>query len=88
MANDSNLITGWVKSNGIIEAVNFNQASGNTETNELYFFLEADDHDHPAFTIIADGQTLVMCTRHSRKDLFINRFNNSAKKFCFSEHFV
>lgn len=84
MVDDHSLITGWVKSRGTIEAAKFNTKTGKTETSELYFHLESDDHDNPAFTTTADGQTLVMYTRHSLKDLFINRLPDDNKAFRFS----
>jgi len=85
MVDDNNIVTGWVKSNGTIEAAKLNLTSKKTETSELYFLLEADDHNNPAFTVTAEGQTLVLYTRHSRKDLFINRLSHLTKEFRFSE---
>ena len=77
------VITGWVKTNGTIEAAKFDLNSATVQTSELYFMLEADDHDNPAFTTTANGKLLVMYTRHSRKDLFIN-FSENEDDFDFS----
>lgn len=85
MVDDDNLITGWVKSNGNIEAAILNLTSLETETSELYYHLEVDDHDNPAFTLTSDGQVLAMYTRHGKKDLFINTLPNFKVKFRFSE---
>ncbi len=82
IVNDQ-LITGWVKDNGTIEAALVNMESGDIQTSELYFALESDDHDNPAFTTTAHGDVLVMYTRHSRKDLFINRLEASNEFFEF-----
>ncbi|MBN2275993.1 MAG: BNR-4 repeat-containing protein [Bacteroidales bacterium] len=79
-----NIITGWVKSDGTIEAVKLNTADGKVETSELYFLLEADDHNNPAFTTTASGKVMVMYTRHCRKDLFINHLRNINDDFNFS----
>ncbi|MFO7657725.1 MAG: BNR-4 repeat-containing protein [Bacteroidales bacterium] len=78
------IITGWVKSNGTIEAAKLNTAENKVETSELYYLLEADDHDNPAFTTTASGEVIVMYTRHSRKDLFINYLTAPKGDFDFS----
>ncbi len=70
------VITGWVKANGTIEAASLNIASGSIQTSDLYHRLESDDHDNPAFVQTEGGQLLAMYTRHSRKDLFINTLEN------------
>lgn len=70
---DQTIFTGWVKSNGTIEAAAFNMDSKAITPYELYYRLEKDDHDNPAFTVTASGDILAMYTRHSKKDLFINR---------------
>jgi hypothetical protein len=70
---DNKIYTGWVKSNGTIEAAAFNLDSKEITPYELYYQLERDDHDNPAFTLTASGDILAMYTRHSKKDLFINR---------------
>ncbi len=69
---NNKIITGWVKSDGTIESVVFDLASSDIQAIELYYKLEADDHDNPAFTLTDEGKALAMYTRHSRKDLFIN----------------
>jgi len=69
---DGQVITGWVKSDGTVEAAQFNVEDGSTRTSELYFRLERDDHNNPAFVQTAEGHILAMYTRHSLKDLFVN----------------
>ncbi|MBL3655178.1 BNR-4 repeat-containing protein [Fulvivirga sediminis] len=66
------IFTGWVKSNGTIEATKFNFKTLENDPSELYYLLENDDHDNPAFVPTGEGDILAMYTRHSRKDLFIN----------------
>lgn len=70
---DNEVYTGWVKSNGTIEAAAFDLDSEAVTLHELYYRLEKDDHNNPAFTVTASGDVLAMYTRHSKKDLFINR---------------
>lgn len=70
---DNAVITGWVKANGTIEAAQLNMVDQSIATSELYFMLEVDDHDNPAFVATSEGDVLAMYTRHAKKDLFINR---------------
>ena len=85
MVDKENIITGWVKSNGTIEAAKLNLTTGKTETSELYFLLETDDHNNPSFVLTSDNEVLAMYTRHIRKDLFINKLANFKNEFRFSE---
>lgn len=73
---EDEVVAGWVKSNGTIEAASFGINSGDIKTSELYFMLEVDDHDNPAFTTTADGKILTMYTRHSKRDLYINQLED------------
>ena len=73
LVNDA-VIAGWVTSNGTIEAGRLELADQRTATSELYFRLEPDDHDNPAFVQTATGDVLALYTRHGFKDLFINRW--------------
>ncbi len=61
------IITGWVKSNGTIEAAKLNTSENKGETSELYHMLESDDHNNPAFVTTGSGEVIVMYTRHSKK---------------------
>jgi len=69
---ENQVITGWVKTNGTIEAARFDLENRNTQVSEIHYRLEKDDHDNPAFVRAANGNLIVMYTRHSQKDLFIN----------------
>lgn len=70
---DGQIVTGWVTENGSVEAARFDLSDQTTETSELYFALQKDDHNNPAFSTTASGEVIAMYTRHSVKDLFINR---------------
>lgn len=86
---DGQIITGWVKSSGTIEAAQFDVESGEVQPHELYFRLEQDDHDNPAFAHLASGKVLAMYTRHSYKDLFINILDSLGGEAAFSKpHFI
>lgn len=82
---NGNVLAGWVKADGTIEAGKINLDSNTVETTELYYKLEADDHNNPAFLQTADGKIIVMYTRHSRKDLFINTLPDITGDFEFTE---
>lgn len=69
---DGEIVTGWVKTNGTIEAGRFNPGTRSVQTDELYYLLERDDHDNPAFVVTGDRRVLALYTRHGKKDLFIN----------------
>lgn len=69
---DNNIITGWVKSDGTVEAAKFNLNTTTKKLQNLYYKLEKDDHNNPAFVKTGKNEVLAMYTRHSKKDLFIN----------------
>ncbi len=81
---DGYVISGWVKANGTVEAVKFDPASESIRTAALYYRLEQDDHDNPAFTLNGKGEILAMYTRHGFKDLFINRSKEYRDDLVFS----
>ncbi len=78
---DGKVVTGWVKENGTVEAAQFDLSDQSTTTSELYFMLEKDDHNNPAFATTASGDAIVMYTRHAFKDLFINRLTINDDQF-------
>lgn len=75
--NNNEVITGWVKSNGTVEAAKLDITSQKIETSELYYKLEKDDHNNPAFAMSSSGDVLALYTRHAFKDLFINTHSPS-----------
>jgi hypothetical protein len=79
-----NIVTGWVKSDGTIEAAILNTRSDSIQTNKLYYKLEADDHNNPAFVLTEHGQIIVMYTSHSKRDLFINALEDYKNGFEFT----
>lgn len=81
---DDHVITGWVKSNGTVEAAKFDIQTQSIQTDDLYYRLEKDDHNNPAFVKTDQGQVIAMYTRHSLKDLFINFLDDSNGEFEFS----
>ena len=82
---DGQVVTGWVKSNGTVEAALFDISDQSIQTVDLYFRLEKDDHNNPAFVKTSEGTVLAMYTRHSLKDLFINESYHNGNNFSFRE---
>lgn len=82
---DDYVFTGWVKADGTVEAARLNTNSQRVRTSELYFRLEKDDHNNPAFVFTQSGKLLAMYTRHSKKDLFINVLENYRTHFEFGK---
>jgi len=80
---EGKVVTGWVKSNGTIEAALFEAGSQRIQLDELYFKLEKDDHNNPAFVKTNEGKIIAMYTRHSLKDLFYNVSSNNHRNFEF-----
>jgi hypothetical protein len=80
---DGNIITGWVKSDGTVEACLFRIVDRSIQTHDLYYKLERDDHNNPAFVKTGDNTILAMYTRHGYKDLFVNKFNCDYNDFVF-----
>ena len=79
------VITGWVKSIGTVEAALFNVSGRSVQKGDLYYRLEKDDHNNPAFVKAADGTVLAMYTRHSLKDMFINVIDPNNANFHIKE---
>lgn len=82
---DNTIYTGWVKNNGTVEAASFDLDSKKAKFSDLYFMLEKDDHDNPAFTVTSSGDILAMYARHGRRDFFINRLKDYRSNRSFSE---
>jgi hypothetical protein len=83
--SDGQVITGWVKSNGTVETAVFDIKNQSIQISDLYFRLERDDHNNPAFVKTAYDNVLAMYTRHSLKDLFINEIYSNSKGFSIRE---
>jgi len=71
------VITGWVKTNGSIEAAVFDAVNGSVQNQILSPELQSDDHNNPAFAKTADGHLLATYTTHSGPDgFFMNKTQN------------
>lgn len=67
------IITGWVTSDGTIEAAALSLQTREIERKVLYPKLQFDDHNNPAFVKTSEGQIIAAYTTHSGKDgFFIN----------------
>ena len=79
------IITGWVKTNGTIEAGRLNLSTGTVETNVLYHKLEKDDHNNPSFLLVDHKKVVAMYTQHNKRELFANTLDDFSKSFEFSK---
>ena len=67
MTIDHQVMTGWVRKDGGIEAASFNPLTKKIETKMLFAKMEIDDHDNPAFAQLPNGEIISMYTWHSSK---------------------
>ncbi len=79
------IVTGWVKSNGTIEAGRLDLQTNNVDTNVLYHKLEKDDHNNPSFLLVDDKKVLAMYTQHNKRELFINAIDDVSNLFEFGK---
>ncbi|WP_430973759.1 BNR-4 repeat-containing protein [Sunxiuqinia rutila] len=83
--SDGLIITGWVTADGTIEAASLDIDNNSVETKELFFQLEKDDHDNPSFLKTSDGNIIATYTRHSRKEIYINKTTDGSNVSSFGD---
>ncbi|UXP32038.1 BNR repeat-containing protein [Reichenbachiella agarivorans] len=66
----SGVLTGWVKSDGSIEAALINPKTGDWQSQILYPQLEKDDHDNPAFVELPDQNYMAFYAKHVKQHLY------------------
>lgn len=79
------VVTGWVKKDGTIEAGALDMSNGKVNTTVLWDQLEKDDHDNPAFVEVADGSILVHYTQHGARTYYQHRTNTRGDITSFSK---
>lgn len=82
---DDVIFTGWVKSNGTIEASKFHITNLEVSTAKLFPRFEKDDHNSPSFVFTSDSTLLAMYTKHSKQDFFISKLKDYKNDFEFDE---
>lgn len=70
---NNQIITGYVKEDGTVAALNIDVATLNVEEQVLFPKLEVDDHNNPAFVKTADNSVIGVYTKHHREVLLQNR---------------
>lgn len=84
--HEQEIVTGWVKADGTIEAAAFDPQNAGIRTTTLYPKLQSDDHDNPAFVETADGRVIATYTTHSGRDgLYMNTTTSKADVLSFGE---
>lgn len=81
---DNMIFTGWVTSEGTVEAAKLDLDDQSIQKTELYYKLQKDDHNNPAFVLTESGKLISMYTRHGLKDLFINVLEDLTREFDFA----
>ncbi len=77
-AGEETLVTGFVKEDGSIAALQYSLSSGKKSEAILYEKLEVDDHNNPAFVQRPDGHYLAFFTKHHNTDLYMCVSKNPA----------
>ncbi|WP_282036000.1 BNR-4 repeat-containing protein [Saccharicrinis aurantiacus] len=79
------IVTGWVKADGSIEAAVLNYESDEISTQIVSPKLDKDDHANPGFVELENNEVLMMYTKHFDEGVRSHRLNANAKKATFSE---
>lgn len=86
MDKEDQVITGWVKKDGSIEAASLDLKSNEIKSKILFPQLEFDDHDNPAFVVLPDRNILAMYAWHStKKGVVYNTTSKPADVTAFGE---
>lgn len=64
ISRDGKTFTGWVTSDGSIQAAELNHKSGEISTFTLHEKFERDDHDAPSFLFLPDGRLMAFYSKH------------------------
>ncbi len=67
------ILSGWVKSDGSIEASILNTETGTVKTQVLYPNLEYDDHDNPAFLQLTDNSLIAFYAKHCALNMYYHK---------------
>ena len=78
------VISGWVKSDGTIEAGSLDLTTRKVSSAALWPGLEIDDHDNPAFVETPDGSVLAQYAKHGTGKLYQNRTDRTGAVGSFS----
>ncbi len=64
-AGEARVLTGWVKSDGTVEAGLVDPETKECESFVLHEKMEIDDHDNPSFVELANGNWMAFYSKHS-----------------------
>ena len=87
--SENEIITGWVKKDGSIEAASLNLSMGEKQFNNLNPGFQFDDHDNPAFAVLPDGNLFVAYSWHStQKGIVYHVSSNGGDIQSFGENII
>jgi rhamnogalacturonyl hydrolase YesR len=64
ISRDGKTFTGWVTSDGSIEAAELDERTGQISSFTLHRKFERDDHDAPSFLFLPDGRLMAFYSKH------------------------
>ena len=82
--NGIQVIAGWVKTDGTIEAGTIDVKLGAISTKVLYPKLQPDDHNNPAFVENSNGSVLALYTKHGNGMVYQNKTDAGGNVLSFS----
>jgi hypothetical protein len=83
--SSNEIVTGWVKKDGSVEAASFQINEEKIQLNTIYSKMQKDDHDNPAFAILPDGNIFTMYAWHGgTRGVISNTTTNGIDVFSFS----
>ncbi len=85
--SENEIVTGWVKKDGSVEVANFKIDEKSKQLHTLYYRLQKDDHDNPAFALLPDNNIFTMYTWHAGKNGVIsNTTTDGSNIFSFGKN--
>jgi rhamnogalacturonyl hydrolase YesR len=64
VTRDGRTYTGWVTSDGSVQAAMLEHSSGKVTITDLHARYERDDHDNPSFLFLPDGRLMTFYSKH------------------------
>ncbi len=82
---ENEIVTGWVKKDGSVEAVKFDFTNGQSQYEILFPEMQKDDHNNPAFALLPRNQIFAMYTWHSSKKGIVYHVGGDSGKIDFDQ---
>ncbi len=79
--NSDEIVTGWVTSDGSIEAVIFNTTTVEKKIQTIQAAIDKDDHANPSFLELDNKDVLLTYTKHFDAGVRLHRLESNESKF-------